>query len=108
MTTARSVVIVGGGHNGLICAAYLAKAGCRVRVLEARDSVGGGASTESFADGYRVSGLAHLLCALNPDVREELNLDAAGLQTGPSIATILLDRGGVVIVISPSDCVHRL
>lgn len=50
-TDAQKVVIIGGGHNGLVCATYLARAGLRVEILEARDVVGGGAATSSFADG---------------------------------------------------------
>jgi phytoene dehydrogenase-like protein len=92
MTNSRSVVIVGGGHNGLVCAAYLAKAGYAVQVLEARDSVGGAAATHSFAEGYQVSGLAHILHSLSPKVCKDLGLEAAGLQVGPTIDTISLDR----------------
>ena len=90
----KSVVMVGGGHNGLICAAYLARAGYKVQVLEARNSVGGGASTVSFADEYRVSGLAHILHSLNLTVCQDLDLEKAGLRAGPSIDTISLDRQG--------------
>ena len=48
-SVSNPVVIVGGGHNGLVCASYLARAGRKVQILEARQSVGGGASTTSFA-----------------------------------------------------------
>jgi phytoene dehydrogenase-like protein len=90
----RSVIIVGGGHNGLICAAYLAKAGYEVKLVEARDRVGGGASTVSFAGGYSVSGLAHILHSLNEKVCRDLNLAGAGLKAGPAVDTISLDRQG--------------
>jgi phytoene dehydrogenase-like protein len=92
MTDSNSVVIVGAGHNGLVCASYLARAGYSVQVLEARESVGGGAATHSFAPGYQVSGLAHILHSLNPKVCKDLKLTAAGLQAGPAIETIALDR----------------
>jgi phytoene dehydrogenase-like protein len=94
MTDSSSIVIVGGGHNGLVCATYLAKAGLQVQVLEARAQLGGGASSHNFAEGFRVSGLAHVLHSLSPKVCKDLNLDTAGLQRGPAIDTISLDKGG--------------
>ena len=54
-------IIIGGGHNGLVCAAYLAKAGQKVTVLEAAEQLGGAANTRDFAPGFKVSGCAHLL-----------------------------------------------
>ena len=93
-SNSQTIVIVGGGHNGLVCAAYLARAGRKVLVLEARDILGGGASTTSFAPGYHVSGLAHVLHSLSPKVCKDLNLESAGLQRGIAIDTISLDRDG--------------
>ncbi|MEH6549590.1 MAG: NAD(P)/FAD-dependent oxidoreductase [Pseudomonadales bacterium] len=93
-TMDKSVVVVGGGHNGLVCATYLAKAGYKVQVLEARDEIGGGASTTSFAQGYKVSGLAHILHSLNPKVCKDLALEQAGLERGVAIETIALARDG--------------
>lgn len=90
----KSAIIVGSGHNGLVCATYLAKDGYKVQILEARDTIGGGASTRQFADGYKVSGLAHILHSLNPKVCKELNLTGAGMKVGDAIDTISLDRGG--------------
>ena len=96
MTSAASkqVIIVGGGHNGLVCATYLALAGRKVQILEARDEVGGGASTTSFAEGYKVSGLAHILYSLSPKICTDLKLETAGFQRGAAIDTIALDRDG--------------
>jgi len=99
----KSVVIVGGGHNGLVCATYLARAGYTVQVLEARDTVGGGASTTSFADGYKVSGLAHILHSLSPKVCKDLDLAGAGLDTGTPIYTIALDREGQHLTLGIND-----
>ena len=67
-------IVVGAGHNGLVCAALLAKAGTNVLVLEANERVGGAAVTREFADGYSVSACAHLLYQLQPEVRKELRL----------------------------------
>jgi phytoene dehydrogenase-like protein len=72
-------VIIGGGHNGLVCAAYLAKAGQQVTVLEAGQQVGGAAITREFAPGFKVSAASHLLFLLDKRVRKELSLDSSGL-----------------------------
>ena len=90
----KSVLVVGGGHNGLVCATYLAKAGFRVQVLEARETAGGGASAYQFAEGYQVSGLAHVLHPLNPTITKDLDLVGAGLIPGKAINTISLGRDG--------------
>jgi len=74
MTDKFDAIVVGAGHNGLVCSALLAKAGKRVLVLEANQQVGGAAITREFADGYSVSACAHLLYQLQPEVRKELNI----------------------------------
>lgn len=94
-------VIIGGGHNGLVCAAYLAKAGQKVTVLEAGPQVGGAAVTREFAPGYRVSAGAHLLYALDSDIRKELALDANGLTFAqPEIKTTALAEDGNHLLIA--------
>ena len=74
MTDRFDVIVIGAGHNGLVCATLLAEAGKNVLVLEANDQVGGAAVTREFAEGYSVSACAHLLYQLQPSVRKELGL----------------------------------
>jgi phytoene dehydrogenase-like protein len=73
-------LIIGGGHNGLVCAAYLAGAGRRVTVLEARGIVGGAAVTEEFHPGFRNSSCSYTVSLLNPRVISDLRLEAHGLR----------------------------
>jgi phytoene dehydrogenase-like protein len=73
------VVIIGAGHNGLTCAAYLAMAGLRVKVVERRKVVGGAAVTEEFHPGFRNSVAAYTVSLLNPKVIADLNLADHGL-----------------------------
>ena len=76
----RDVIIIGGGHNGLVCAFYLARAGLKVIVLEAREVVGGAAVTEEFHPGFRNSVAAYTVSLLNPKVIRDMNLAAHGLR----------------------------
>ena len=73
-------LIVGGGHNGLICACYLAAAGLKVRVLERRAVVGGAAVTEEFFPGFRNSTAAYTVSLLHPKVIRDLRLAEHGLK----------------------------
>jgi phytoene dehydrogenase-like protein len=76
---AYDVVIIGGGHNGLTCAAYLGMAGLKVKVLERRAVVGGAAVTEEFCPGFRNSVAAYTVSLLNPKVIADLRLSDHGL-----------------------------
>ncbi|HUE56420.1 MAG TPA: NAD(P)/FAD-dependent oxidoreductase, partial [Candidatus Udaeobacter sp.] len=75
MPLGQRVVLIGGGHNALITAFYLAKGGFKPLVLERREMVGGGAITEEFHPGFRASTLAHTLGPLRADIARDLQLD---------------------------------
>jgi phytoene dehydrogenase-like protein len=74
------VIIIGAGHNGLTCAAYLAMAGLKVRVVDRRKVVGGAAVTEEFAPGFRNSVAAYTVSLLNPKIISDLKLAEHGLR----------------------------
>ena len=76
-------VIIGGGHNGLVCAAYLAKAGRSVCVLERRHVLGGCATTEELWPGYKVSTAAYVISLFQMGILRELRLPQYGLEILP-------------------------
>jgi phytoene dehydrogenase-like protein len=78
--TETEIVIIGAGHNGLTCAAYLAMAGLRVKVVERRKVVGGAAVTEEFCPGFRNSVAAYTVSLLNPKIIADLKLHEHGLR----------------------------
>jgi len=95
MTDKDTVVIIGAGHNGLCCAAYLAKAGKKVTVLETNEQVGGMAVTREFAPGFKVSSGAHLLTMLDQKISKELKLDSHGLKMArQDMSTVALSETG--------------
>lgn len=76
-------VVIGAGHNGLVAAAYLARAGSRVVVCERREVIGGAAVTEELLPGFRVSAASYALSLLRPDVYTDLELRRHGLEVFP-------------------------
>jgi phytoene dehydrogenase-like protein len=76
----RDVVVIGGGHNGLACATYLAKAGFDVLVLERRDILGGAAATEPMWDGYQVSSASYVVSLMPDRIVAELDLKRYGYE----------------------------
>ena len=81
-------IVIGGGHNGLVCAAYLARAGKRVVVLERRERVGGAAVSEEVFPGFRFSVFSYVVSLLRPEIMRELDLPRHGLHILPLESTL--------------------
>lgn len=95
MPATRDVVIIGGGHNGLVSAFYLAKAGYKPLVLERRAQVGGAAITEEFHPGFRGSILSHSAGPIRPDILRDMQLEKHGLRlVTPDASLVALSPGG--------------
>ena len=87
-------IVVGGGHNGLVAAAYLARAGRRTLVLERRPLVGGAAVTEEIFPGFKFSVFSYVVSLLRPEIIRDLELPRHGLQILPLESTVTpLDNG---------------
>ena len=83
MSTSYDLIVVGGGHNGLVTAAYLARAGVRVLVLERREVLGGACVTEELWPGYKVSTAAYVNSLLRPEIIRDLELKRHGFEMLP-------------------------
>src|SRR5208282_142666 len=100
MPATRDVVIIGGGHNGLVTAFYLAKAGYKPLVLERRAQPGGAAITEEFYPGFRCSILAHSAGPLRPDIVRDMRLEKHGLLLiTPEVALTALSPDGRALIL---------
>jgi phytoene dehydrogenase-like protein len=95
MPEPRYVIIIGGGHNGLVTAFYLARAGFKPLVLERRAQTGGAAITEEFHPGFRCSTLAHTAGPLMPEVLRDMQLERHGLRfVRPDVAVTAISPNG--------------
>ena len=84
MSKNYDAVVIGGGHNGLVCGTYLARAGLKVLVLERRPIFGGAAVTEEIAPGFRASIFSYVMSLLHPRIIADLELQALGLEVLPA------------------------
>ncbi len=104
MSGAWDAIVVGGGHNGLVCAGFLARSGRRVLVVEAADVLGGMAANAGIAPGYSAPALAHILHLLHPRVLRGLKLAKHGLRLAASaMPTIALGPGGRHLIFEGSE-----
>jgi phytoene dehydrogenase-like protein len=104
MPETRDVVIIGGGHNGLVTAFYLAKAGYKPLVLERRAQTGGAAITEEFHPGFRCSILAHSAGPLRPDIVRDMQLSKHGLKLiNPDVAAVSLSPDGRALILHTDE-----
>jgi phytoene dehydrogenase-like protein len=103
------VAIIGAGHNGLVAAACLARAGIRTIVLEAADALGGAARGYEFHPGFKVSGCAQILNLLRPEIAEALRLGDHGLRyAAGDLATLSLLGGGRYLSLSDNAALARV
>jgi phytoene dehydrogenase-like protein len=100
MTETRDIVIIGGGHNGLVTAFYLAKAGYKPLVLERRPQPGGAAVTEEFSPGFRCSMLAHTAGPIRPDIVRDMQLERHGLKfITPDVGVVALSPDNRALIL---------
>lgn len=104
----HDAVIIGAGHNGLVCGAYLAKAGFKTLVLERRPLIGGACVTESPWPGYKVSSASYVMSLMQPKIILDLELKKHGLEVieAPP-TTVLLDERGCFTFWPDSERLHR-
>jgi phytoene dehydrogenase-like protein len=108
VSTGYDAIIVGGGHNGLVAAAYLARAGRKTLVLERRPVLGGAAVTEEIYPGFKFSVFSYVVSLLRPEIIRDLDLPRHGLQILPLESTVTpLDNGDYLASWSDPDETRR-
>ncbi|MBI1877595.1 MAG: NAD(P)/FAD-dependent oxidoreductase [Chloroflexi bacterium] len=100
-------IVIGGGHNGLTCAAYLAKAGRKVLVLEQRHILGGAAVTEEVYPGFKFTVFSYVVSLLRPEVIRELNLAQHGLHIMPLETAFVPMENGNHLALYPDPASNR-
>src|SRR5689334_16198070 len=108
MSVSYDLIVIGGGHNGLVTAAYAARAGLKVLVLERREVLGGACVTEEVWPGFKVSTAAYVNSLLRPEIIRELELARHGfemLPRNPSSFTPFPD--GRYLLLGPDASLHR-
>ena len=104
-------VIIGAGHNGLVCGNYLAKAGYRVAVVERRDTVGGACVTEELIPGYRFCTASLVTSLFRPEIMADLGLAAHGVEIiprDPSVVALFPDGRSLALSADPADCAAEI
>ncbi len=102
MTKPADVIVIGAGHNGLVCTAYLARAGMKVLCLESSDAPGGMSASRTIADHYRFAGLAHAAYPVSAAIQRDLKLGHFGYEPGDAVETTALDADGRHLTLGPS------
>ena len=102
-TSKYDAIVIGGGHNGLVNAAYLAKSGLRTLVLEQRSMVGGAAITEELVPGYKFTTFSYAISLLRPDVVQDLDLVKHGLMVLPMTHTFQPGFNGEYLLLGPDS-----
>src|SRR5258705_5161600 len=105
------IIVIGGGHNGLVAACYLAKAGFKTLVLERREIVGGAAVTEEIHPGFRCSTLSHSAAPFFPQIIRGLRLDRYGLEFTSPAAKFLapaFDGRSICIYVYTAETIREL
>jgi phytoene dehydrogenase-like protein len=111
MATTYDAIIIGGGHNGLVTATYLARGGLKVLVLEKRSNVGGIATTEETFPGFKFDSLMHSVGHLHPSILRDLGLDRLGLEivrSNPTVFTPRLDGPSLTLWQEPARTADAL